>query len=109
MSILGPTHAQFPRVEALRSAMRDALVSAEPFAGVPLRLEMSMYRALCRADGLNLINGVADVIQRRCAAAYRSDVWLIDDDVNIRAFAYSEEAADHDWYDLMISTLESPH
>jgi hypothetical protein len=104
-SILNPRHYSYPRVQALRAAMRVTIAGRSPFVGVPLRLTMRYHRATSRSDALNIINGVADVIQRRCAAEYRSDVWLIDDDANIRAFEYAELLSDHDWYELTISTL----
>ena len=106
-SIRNPQHPNALLVEALREAMRRAMAGREPLEGVPARLEMRLFRAACRADALNLINGIADVIQRRChSLEHACDVWLIDDDANIREFHYTEEPAGRDAYEITLRRIE---
>ena len=104
-SIFNPQHPDHGKVLALQAAMSTALAYREPFEGVPLRLDVRVSRAACKADGLNLINGIADVIQRRTHYGYTKDVWLIDDDAYIQEFHYSERLADSDGYELIVSEL----
>jgi len=105
-SIRNPNHSHYRLVTALRDEMRKALRDGEPFTGVPVRLEMHYERASGRADALNVINGVADVIQLRChSEMHRCDVWLVDDDAWIREFHYSEEAGERDLYEIVVTEL----
>lgn len=104
-SIRNPAHPRAALVEKLREQMRRALTQHEPIEGIPVRMTMHYCRLTSRADALNIINGVADVIQKR-SDAHPHPAWLIDDDKNIREFKYTEEPADHDLYTLVLETLE---
>ena len=83
--------------------MRQVMADRERFEGVGVALEMHHWRAAGGADGLNLINGVEDVIQKR---AHRDDqvydVWVIDDDANVREFHCAEEPAEQDRYTVTV-------
>nr|ALS90763.1 MetaGeneMark_Unknown Function [uncultured bacterium] len=107
-SIRNPKHARFVLVEALRRVMKEVMASHTPFEGVALCMEMRYHRATGRADALNLINGVSDIIQRQCGKLHLHDVWVIDNDVNIREFHYKEERADYDHYEVVIRPMDSP-
>lgn len=102
-SIRDPGHPHHPLVQHLRNAMREALRGREPLHGVPVRMDMHYWRKHGKGDALNLINGVADIIQRRShLAAHAHEVWVLDDDKWIKYFHYSEEPGDHDRYELVI-------
>lgn len=105
-SILGPGHRERARVSALRAALAAAMVDRVPFEGVRLMMEMRVTRARCRADGLNMINGVADVIQKRATKVYAPMVWAIDDDKNIKEFHYFEEPGESDRYQITLRPIE---
>jgi len=105
LSILNPEHPQYCRVQALRRAMEHAMVGAEPFGGANVRMDVRYRRGHSTSDGLNIINGIADVIQCRCYWRYRYHVWVIDDDESIREFHYTEEPSQVDQYEVVISAL----
>lgn len=105
LSIFSMKHPDYARVMALQEATRVAMNGRAPFIGLPLRLELRVGRAACRADGLNLINGVADVLQRRPNLAYLKPSWVFDDDANIKEFRYSETPSDKDWYEVRVAPL----
>ncbi len=103
-SIFSPGHPHYPRVVALRRAVGEAMAGRLPFEGVPIRLEVVHHRARGRADGLNVVNGIADVLQRRAVAkAYGHDVCAFDDDANVREISYREVPAADDAYDVVVS------
>lgn len=102
-SILDPSHRHFPRVLALREAMARAMMGRAPFAKTRLRLEVEYHRANSHSDGLNIINGIADVIQRCRRAEMRHEVWVMDDDKYVVAFNYTELASTYDHYELVIT------
>lgn len=107
-SIRAASHRDTSRVAALRAAMRSAMTGRQPFARQPLRLTVHFRRGPCRADGLNLINGIADIIQRRAHhPSHIYDVWLLDDDIWIRAFCYSEEpvSAAEEGYTVLLEPI----
>jgi hypothetical protein len=105
-SIRGADHPHAGRVQALRKGMAEAMVGRLPLEGGPVRLEMHVFRHACRSDALNLINGVADIIQRRChRPEHAHDVWVLDDDVQIREFAYRETPAEFDAYELVFTPV----
>ena len=106
LSIRNPGHSHAPLVDKLRERMHEAMKAHKPLTGVPVRLTMHYRRATSQADALNLINGVADIIQQRAAKGCEYPVWLIDDDKNVREFHYTEARADHDSYVLILETLE---
>lgn len=106
-SIRNPQHPHFDRVCALREKMAEVMKGRSPFVGVALRLDLRVYRATCRADALNLINGLTDVLQKRCGwAEYQHDVWVFDDDANIREFHYTEVASDRDCYQVTLRPIQ---
>lgn len=102
-SIKSDAHPHFRFVEALRAAMQ-AVPEAERFQGADLVLSMRYERATSRADALNLINGVADVIQRRGNAG---QAWVIDDDARIREFHYVESPGQSDSYVIEVSARDA--
>lgn len=106
ISVLNPNHSTHDRVQALRGAMKAQIGAHKRFENVNLKMVMHYERATSQADALNIMNGVADVVQRRCHfKAYRFEVWLIDDDRNIREIHYSEEPADKDSYEATIEPI----
>lgn len=106
-SIRSPGHDHRHLVAALRGAMAEAMRDEEPFEGERLGMELRLQRGQCKADALNLINGVADVIQRHCTwAEYRYDVWVFDNDANVREFHFSEEPAVQDAYEVRVYPIE---
>ena len=106
-SIRNPSHSHFPLVLALLDAMKAAMSGRKPLEGIPVKLSMHYWRGAGRADALNAINGVADIIQKRCHPPYEPfDVWVIDDDSNIREFHYTEEGSGSDRYELAVAPLE---
>lgn len=108
-SIFSPDHGHYPLVVALRTAAQAAMAARTPFVGLPLRLEVRYRRAVGRADGLNIVNGIADVLQRRPAApTYANEHWAFDDDANIREVRYDEEPADEDAYEVIIAVASEP-
>lgn len=105
-SIRNPAHPHSVRVQALRQAMAVAMQGRTAFEGTPVRLKMRLYRRDCGCDALNLINGVADIIQRRHhRAEHGHDVWVLEDDAQIREFSYQETPAERDSYELVITSL----
>ncbi len=101
-SIRSPAHSHFRLTEALRDAIRGQVAEADRLVGVHASLSMHYERAVSRADALNLINGVADIIQRR---GNDGAPWMIDDDANIRAFRYSESRGATDRYVIDLERL----
>lgn len=102
-SIRAPEHVHHHLVLALREAMDEVMRDRDPFEGEALCMDLRLRRARCKADGLNLINGIADVLQYRCPRPeYRHDVWVYDDDANIREFHFHEERGDQDSYEVRI-------
>lgn len=105
-SIRSRDHRDYALVVALREAMAKTMATQDAFEGVPVAMELRVVRARCRADGLNLINGVSDVIQRRCNTPdYAHDVWVLDDDANVREFHYYEEPGDRDSYQVTVRQI----
>ena len=106
MAIANPQHPHFPRVVALRAAVNQQVTARQRFEdGVPLRLQMTYHRPNDEnSDGLNLINGVADIIQRR---GHLNQPWAIDDDKNIKAFTYCEYAAETPSYTIAIERYDA--
>ena len=103
-SIRHSQHVHFGRVEALREAMTLAMNGRQPFERMPLKMEVHVRRFACRADALNLLNGIADIIQRRChLPEHKYPVWVLEDDSDIREVVYRESLPDA--YDLVISPL----
>ena len=105
-SILSPGHRDHQRVTALKEAVAVVMADRKPFEGVGLMMELRVTRARCRADGLNMINGVADVIQKRATKEYAPLAWAIDDDRNIKEFHYFEEPGATDRYRVTIRPIE---
>lgn len=107
-SIFSLDHPHYPRVVALRAAIQETMVNRTPFEGVPLRLAIAYERATCRADALNIVNGIADVLQRRpTMRAYANETWAFDDDVNIREIAYRETSAAAEAYQIVITRIDT--
>ena len=107
-SIRSHAHRDAGKVEALREAVRKALTASAPIEGRPVRMVMHYRRGAGKADALTAINGVADIIQRRCHdVSHDCGVWLIDDDANIREFHYTEKPALTDSYEITVEVLEA--
>ena len=87
-------------------AMKEAMLEYLPFEETDVRMVMHYQRARGRADALNIVNGVADVIQRRShSRQQRFDTWVIEDDVQIREVHYTERQGPADRYEVTISAL----
>ena len=100
MSSRGPTHLHFPRVELLRKAMLDQVDPSERLVKTAAVMHVHYERFSARSDALNLMNGIADVVQSR---GNLDQPWIIDDDFFVTEFHYKETAADHDRYTVEIS------
>ena len=108
ISIRNPEHPDHAKVQAIRDAMGHVMAQQHPFGRIPLKMTMHCCRGTCRADALNMINGVADIIQKRCnTPSYRWDVWATEDDEDIREFHNTEEPAETDSYTVTIGPLEA--
>ena len=77
----------------------------QPFSSIPLKLTMHYKRKKGRADALNIINGVADILQKRSYAKYKCDVWVFDDDAQIKCFKYTEERGTKDEYRITMEAI----
>jgi hypothetical protein len=107
-SIRGLEHPHAERVQTLRQAMAAVMAEREPFDLGPVRMDMRLYRQVCASDALNLINGVADIIQRRHhLPEHAHDVWVLADDAQIREFSYQESPAEQDSYVIVVTPLAS--
>ncbi|MDB5096374.1 MAG: hypothetical protein JWM80_795 [Cyanobacteria bacterium RYN_339] len=96
-----------PSTGARRAAIRVAMADREPLGGGPIRMEVAYQRANRQGDALNMMNGIADVLQQRTTfASCAGDVWAIDDDHNIREFSYQEIPALRDSYQVRLSRVE---
>ena len=98
--ICGEKHKDDPEVRALVDAVRAANPENEVFAS-HVKMEVVYHRNDGQMDGVNIIGGVADLIQKRGNNLHGS--WLIDDDRNVVEVYYVEEESDRDWYLIRIS------
>jgi len=109
-SIRSQDHPHFSRVKSLVEAMEEAMIECLPFEETNVRMVMRYQRARGRADALNIVNGVADIIQRRChRRQQRFDTWVIEDDAQIREVHYTERQGPADRYEVTISALPERH
>ena len=105
-SIRSPEHLRYRITVALREKMAEVMEGHQPFTGVRLRMDVHYRRAASQADALNIINGIADVIQAHSHREdHRFDVSVLDDDTNIREFHYTEAPSEHDSYELVVRRL----
>lgn len=100
MSSRGESHLHFPHVQQLREAMRRQVTDDEHITRIPVILRVHFDRATSRADALNLVNGIADVIQAR---GNPGEPWMIDDDANITEFHYTETRTESDRYTVEVT------
>lgn len=100
MSSRGETHRHYPYVKSLRDAMTQQVSEQSRLTGIPVVLTVHFDRARSKADALNLINGIADVIQARGNPGHPS---MIDDDANITEFHYTEARTDTDRYSVEVT------
>lgn len=106
LAIRNPSHSHHGHVKLLRASMATAMAGKQPFAGVPLRMDIHHWRKTSRADALNIINGIADILQQRCnTSAYQHSIWVFDDDWYIKEFHYSEEVGEVDRYEVSIEPI----
>jgi hypothetical protein len=90
--------------------MKEAMLECLPFEETDVRMVMQYQRARGRADALNMVNGAADIIQRRChGRQQRFDTWVIEDDAQIREVHYTEQQGPADRYEATISALPERH
>ena len=108
LSIRNLAHPHHTLVEALRKEMRKKMKGRDPFERVPLKLTIHYKRNSSKSDALNIINGVSDILQKRSDAKYMHDVWVFDDDAEVRWFEYTEEDGANDEYYITVEVI-SPH
>jgi hypothetical protein len=105
LSIRNPKHRHHPYVKALRIELAKKMKTRDPFEGAPLKLTMHYKRKDSNSDALNIINGVSDILQKRSYPKYMHDVWVFDDDAQVKRFEYTEEGGSKDEYYITIATI----
>ncbi len=101
-SLRAADHPHAERVAKLRKAMVAQVQPAERFEGKRLAMVVRYEHPPSRADGLNIANGIADVLQHR---GNPDAPWVLDDDHNIVEFHYTEAITDHERYWVEIRPL----
>jgi hypothetical protein len=108
LSIRNPKHPHYHYVQALRTEMKKKMKSRDPFDGTPLKLTMHYKRKKSNSDALNIINGVSDILQKRSYPKYMHDVWVFDDDSQVKWFEYTEEGGANDEYCITVEVISPP-